>query len=322
MSACRLSSRQLLAFCACTLAAVGCSVDKIPTNGSDTPSEGKIGLFEPHSTPDAGPPPPCMCGRPGTTGTATGAGGNAGSAGGAAAGGGGNNALAAIAGIGLPSPDLLPAQDVIGGIGGGGASASGVSGSAGPPAAAGGMSGNPAAVSGTGGVAAGVPGAGEGGADAPSGCTMSVNFTTVPSPTLVGEGRYDHGGPQRSYAVVWIETPDGVLVKTLGLWCQTLWIFANLKRYWTQNPSCCQPDVVAMPTMVLHPPETVTWDCKDLNMHTVPDGDYVLLVEADVDEAHLLPAFSVNFTKGSTPWTLNPPPEPPQTAMSITYTPN
>jgi hypothetical protein len=311
-----MSAPRLLAF-ACAVAAVGCNVDRIPQTGPDTPTEGKIGLFEPHSTPDAGPPPPCMCVRPNTTGTTTGAGGTSGSS---AAGSGGNNALVAIAGIGLPSPLMLPAQDVIGGMSG-----AGVGGAAGTTGAVGqgGQAGLAAAVGGmgdSGGTSAAVAGAGGMGAEA-RGCNMSVAFTTVPPATLTGPGKWDTDGRPHSYAVVWIETPNKALVKTLSLWAETLYVVPNLVRYWYQNPSCCSPDVIAMPTLTSHSPETVTWDCRDEHMNTVPDGDYVLWLEAQVDEAHHLPALSFPFTKSGTAFTLNPPPEPPQTAMTITYTP-
>ena len=84
----------------------------------------------------------------------------------------------------------------------------------------------------------------------------------------------------------------------------------------------CPIDVMAGATLYDYGQHTVTWDGKDSKGHVVPDGAYVLWIDAQIDERSPMLPFRIDFTKGRMAQTITPAADPPQTGTTLTYTPN
>ncbi|MBN1340455.1 MAG: DUF2271 domain-containing protein [Bacteroidales bacterium] len=79
-------------------------------------------------------------------------------------------------------------------------------------------------------------------------------------------------------------------------------------------------DAITGPTLTSHTTHTVAWDCTDLSGNTVEDGNYTIWVEFTEKHAQG-PLYSIGFTKGVAPQTINPPDETYFKDISLEYTP-
>lgn len=151
---------------------------------------------------------------------------------------------------------------------------------------------------------------------APS-CMMTVDLTTD-----ARTGEFDvMSGARVNYGAVWIEDETGKYVKGLGLW-RGLY-FWQLRTYAIAKNrlACIEPDVMASATLRGHVQQKFMWNGKNTKGDVVPDGNYLLWVEVQVDEDRLEPAI-YPFVKGRVPWTTTmPPSSPPQSALTLTYQP-
>ena len=98
--------------------------------------------------------------------------------------------------------------------------------------------------------------------------TVTITFTTTP----VG-GQY----APRNVVAVWIQSPGGTFVKTIGRW-------ANVRKQhlvaWTTAAGPNDADAVSGATRLNHTtPLTVTWNLLDKAAATVPDGTYTIRME-------------------------------------------
>jgi hypothetical protein len=163
-----------------------------------------------------------------------------------------------------------------------------------------------------------------GGAKPPSypGGKLVVSFTsTPPLGVALGAAPYDKNGTTPNYGAVWIEDPSGAYVKTLEHWKGG---FSSLSLDYESRRFLCGEDVdiMAKATAQQHETHTSNWHSNTADGHVVPDGPYVLQIEVQIHE-HLLrlPNVTVPFEKTRTPWQMSLPPSPPQSGLTLTYTP-
>jgi hypothetical protein len=151
---------------------------------------------------------------------------------------------------------------------------------------------------------------------------LAIDFTTAGPPGAVSQ--FDKiPGENRTFGAVWLEDDMGRFVKTLEYWGLTQFTLGSLNIYFGVRPiRGCTMDVMAQPTITMHRPHALVWDGKDLNGHVVPDGNYKLTMQIQIDELHRMDPVVLAIVKGRMPWTLQPPPAPPQVGMTLTYTPS
>lgn len=149
---------------------------------------------------------------------------------------------------------------------------------------------------------------------------LDLTFTpTPPVPGLVTRYNQPPNGDVNC-GVVWIEDANGALVKTLDFWGGAI-CFGSLVDYISRFVGGCKIDVMTRPTMQAYTPLSIPWDGKSLHGKVVPDGGYTLVMDVQIDEAHLMQTVRVPFTKGSMPFVITLPPMPPQANFMLTYTP-
>jgi hypothetical protein len=158
------------------------------------------------------------------------------------------------------------------------------------------------------------------GASGPPGSagTLTVDFSTAPSMALDG-----HWDPA-NVGAVWIQDAAGVYIKTIERWAA---LRAGSLYHW-EDYTCFKnwpkeaPDAVTHATMPDHSqPHHSMWTGKDLNGKLVPDGKYVLFIEATETELNYGPLVQYEFDKGSEPQMLMPPDKPPHVGLKISYMP-
>lgn len=150
---------------------------------------------------------------------------------------------------------------------------------------------------------------------------LDLTFTPAVPPGVVGH--YD--SPIEGHvaaAVVWIEDENGALVKTVDFWGGLI-CFGALVEYTSRFVGGCTVDVITRPTLHGYDPVSTSWDGKGLHGKVVPDGNYTLVIDVQIDEElpHHMELFKVPFTKGSMAYVITSPPMPPQTDLTLTYTP-
>jgi hypothetical protein len=154
--------------------------------------------------------------------------------------------------------------------------------------------------------------------------TLTITYTTVPpADAPPGAGQYDYktGQTLPNYGVVWVTDSMGRYVKTLEGWYGQF-VFGSLGLYINKRSFCpAEVDVIAKPTLPDHQAHLVTWDMRSAKNPVVPDGMYQLWIDVQIDENHAMPPVTVPFEKGTMPWTMMIPPAPPQTGLTLTYTP-
>jgi len=156
--------------------------------------------------------------------------------------------------------------------------------------------------------------------------SLRVDFTTG----LLPPGDYDKAGMQENYGVVWIEDDTGAYVTGLTQWGTkyrlrlTTWHFGSGRT--PAEPSkgrlgCADPDIVSQPSIHMHATHSVTWNGTDTARAVVPDGNYTLWFEVQIDERHIQRAVAFPFVKGRMPWTETFPPATPLQMLTLSYTP-
>ncbi len=146
----------------------------------------------------------------------------------------------------------------------------------------------------------------------PSGGEMIVDFTFAPS-----EG----GSVKNPYIAVWIETPQGELVKTVSLWYEQT---SSGKKYlpdmrkWYAASSGATPSTsgaTRVPGIY-----SVVWNGTNDNGQPVSQGDYVVYIEA-AREKGPYELISQPIAIGTTPFNDQLTPKGELTAASIIYKP-
>jgi PKD repeat protein len=131
--------------------------------------------------------------------------------------------------------------------------------------------------------------------------------------TVTAGGNY---APKHVLAI-WIEK-DGNFVKTRKAMAN------QRKQYlytWKAASNYNVVDAITGATLTSHQTHTVTWNCKDLDGNTVPDGDYVIRTEF-TDQHAQGPLYSLTFTKGANNQALNPPDETYFKDITLQFTPH
>ena len=142
-------------------------------------------------------------------------------------------------------------------------------------------------------------------------------------------GDFDKEGPDVYWnaGAIWVEDAMGRYVKTLKLWVARQFILQSAARYFAVLPTrrffcMVDPDVTTMATLRSHGPHHVTWNGKDSQGWTVPDGEYKLHVEVQIDERHPQPVTTLVFAKGREPWVKQAPPAGLLQDLTLTYAPH
>ncbi len=125
--------------------------------------------------------------------------------------------------------------------------------------------------------------------------TKRVNFTVKTS---------SPGGSfsPKNIGVIWIEDENGNFVKTLNRWAN------KRKKYlytWKKSSNGNIVDAITSATKSSHTTHTATWNVKDFNGDTVPNGNYKLRVEL-TDKHSQGPLYSLGFNIGDSTGSINP----------------
>ena len=146
----------------------------------------------------------------------------------------------------------------------------------------------------------------------PAGGEMIVDFTFAPS-----EG----GSVKNPYIAVWIETPQGELVKTVSLWYEQT---SKGKKYLSDMRKWYSASSGAVPSTsgATRVPGTysVVWNGTDENGQPVSQGEYVVYVEA-AREKGPYELISQPVSIGTASFNDQLTPKGELTAASITYKP-
>lgn len=145
--------------------------------------------------------------------------------------------------------------------------------------------------------------------------TLRVDFVSS-----LPHGEYDKSPDVfNNIGVVWIEDEFGRYVKALEFWGKRYLL--SLKTYLLNRRFGCAVDVVATATLLTHAPHMLVWDGTDLTGRVVPDGNYNLWVEIQIDERQPQAAVSFAFVKGRTAWQNMFPPTTPLQTLTLSYMP-
>jgi flagellar hook assembly protein FlgD len=101
---------------------------------------------------------------------------------------------------------------------------------------------------------------------------------------------------------IWVTTSSGTFVKTLKRWGTH---YLQYLTRWQSASNGNTVDAITGATLNQHALHNVTWDCTDVSGSVVADGDYKVWIEF-TERNGSGPYYSVSFTKGSSPVTLNP----------------
>ena len=143
----------------------------------------------------------------------------------------------------------------------------------------------------------------------PTSGTVTFTVTTLPS-----GGEYS---PKNVFAI-WIKNSSGTFIRSMKV------MAANRIQYlyqWKQSSQLNKVDAITGATLNSHQTHSVTWNCKDLNGNTVPDGDYEFWVEFTEKDGQG-PYTHYTFTKGFSPVTQNYTDQTGFQNVSLTYTPS
>ena len=140
-------------------------------------------------------------------------------------------------------------------------------------------------------------------------CSLQVSVKTESI-----DGQYS----PRNVGAIWITDASGAFVKTVVLW-------ARQRTYdlpeWLDSSGENTVDAVTSATKSTHNiVREGTWNCTDQNRLAVPDGTYTLRYEMSEGEQGG-PTSSVEFTKGSKPFTLMPADERAFTKRTLVFEP-
>lgn len=142
----------------------------------------------------------------------------------------------------------------------------------------------------------------------------TVNLTVTTAPT--GQD-YD----PRHVLAVWVTDAKNTFIQSLLVLAERR---IEYLYTWQRVSGGDETDAVTGATVSTHQTHKVTWDCRDLAGNLVPDGDYRLRVEFTTRHAQgpLTPETYLQFTKGPSEFTLNPPDLQYFKNMSLTYRPD
>ena len=104
----------------------------------------------------------------------------------------------------------------------------------------------------------------------------------------------------RNIGAIWIEDASGNFVRTVQVWAD------RRKQYlytWNTRTGGNTTDAITGATLSSHQTHEVSWDVKDTNMNSVPNGSYVLKVEM-TDQHSQGPLVSFDFPVGEATNTL------------------
>ncbi|MFB6320653.1 DUF2271 domain-containing protein [Saccharicrinis sp. FJH54] len=101
---------------------------------------------------------------------------------------------------------------------------------------------------------------------------------------------------------IWIVDNEGNFVNSLAVYGNER--LGNLWAWWAASKGL-KADAVTAATQVEFKSYNVTWNLKDYNGNTVPDGTYTMWVEATSDDWEG-PNYSFDFTVGGEDYTLKP----------------
>jgi len=200
---------------------------------------------------------------------------------------GGSGAMATAGSDSIAGSDSTAGSPAFGGSGSvGGSSAVGGSGSIGGSSSIGG--------SGAMGGSGSVGGSSSGGATSGS-CSLRVTVTT----TAPG-GNY----APRNVGAIWVSDSSGRFVKSLEVWAAKRISRVVAWNNATRNAGvpANKVDAVTSATLSAHRTHNVSWNCRDYNGQSVPDGTYRVYFEV-ADSNNAGPSTFQTFEKGSAPAT-------------------
>lgn len=135
--------------------------------------------------------------------------------------------------------------------------------------------------------------------DGSTGCADSpLSSLRIRVRTTTNNGRYS----PRNIGAIWIETDQGVFVKTVERWAKT-------RGRWLSkfNASSAQNvvDAVTSATLSSHTTHDRMWNLKNLSQCEIPNGTYRVMIEmTDTNAAG--PSTSIPFTMNGTSQTVTP----------------
>lgn len=148
---------------------------------------------------------------------------------------------------------------------------------------------------------------------------LNIEFKTAITPGITGT--FDSTSTDSpNCGVVWIQDEHGALVKTLDYWASRI-CSTTLVAYNSQFLGSCTIDVMTRPSMHSYAVNDYVWNGESLHGTVVPDGNYKLMIDVQIDDDHPIDTYELPFTKGRTPYVLKEQPLPPQTGLTLTYTP-
>ena len=131
---------------------------------------------------------------------------------------------------------------------------------------------------------------------------------------------------QRHFVAAWIEDSASTFIKTRNRYGSPGNCSSHLVVWKAASPTQSVVDATTAATLTSYSALTFTWTANDLTGTTpynlVPDGNYTIWVEYAWDDASTAEdSMSVQFTKGPTAVSFNPPDVDNFTGMTLTWTP-
>lgn len=139
----------------------------------------------------------------------------------------------------------------------------------------------------------------------------SVTFTVT---TVSEGGTY----APKNIVAIWIKSSSGSFIRSMKVMAATR---IQYLYQWKNSSSLNKTDAITGATLTSHQTHTITWNCKDLNGNTVPDGDYQFWIEYTDKDAQG-PYTSYTFTKGASPVSTNFSNQSYFINASVSYTPS
>ncbi len=112
---------------------------------------------------------------------------------------------------------------------------------------------------------------------------------------------YNGGYAPRNAGVIWITNSQNQFVKTIKVWAQP---YRYTLVRWIANSGSNTTAAITGASLNTHQLHTVTWNAKDYQGNTVPDGDYTFNVEFtehNATSSNMGKYKTLSFAKGSTP---------------------
>jgi hypothetical protein len=110
--------------------------------------------------------------------------------------------------------------------------------------------------------------------EAPKGPVTSVSYAFT---SVTYNGKYK----PRNVGAIWVETPDGKLVKSLEVWS---WLRSRYLERYAQARNGALVDVTSSATLSRHGPHMASWDLLDVGGTKAAPGKYLLWFEISEDD--------------------------------------